>query len=70
MSEVKQIDSKTCSINKNEQEGNEKPKPCCVCTDEKEARDKCLLFNGQEDVECVKLVERYKECMKSYGFTI
>ncbi|KAF2682453.1 hypothetical protein K458DRAFT_307547, partial [Lentithecium fluviatile CBS 122367] len=49
-----------------------KPKPCCVCTDEKAKRDECMLFsksnNAQE--ECADLVTKYKECMAGYGFTI
>ncbi|KAF9736341.1 hypothetical protein PMIN03_011878 [Paraphaeosphaeria minitans] len=49
-----------------------KPKPCCVCTDEKAKRDECMLFsdakNPQED--CADLVTKYKICMKGYGFEI
>lgn len=45
-----------------------KPKPCCVCLDEKKARDECLLFNGQENGKCNELIEKYKTCMKGYGF--
>lgn len=45
-----------------------KPKPCCVCLDEKKARDECLLFNGQEGGKCQDMIEKYKACMKGYGF--
>lgn len=45
-----------------------KPKPCCVCLDEKKARDECLLFNGQEGGKCDELIGKYKLCMKGYGF--
>lgn len=45
-----------------------KPKPCCVCLDEKKQRDECLLFNGQESGKCNDLISKYKACMKGYGF--
>ncbi|KAF1996265.1 hypothetical protein P154DRAFT_580035 [Amniculicola lignicola CBS 123094] len=49
-----------------------KPKPCCVCKDEKAARDECMLFstssNAQE--ECTDLVSKYKDCMSGFGFKI
>ncbi|CAK7900746.1 hypothetical protein CAAN1_23S00606 [[Candida] anglica] len=47
---------------------NEKPKPCCVCLDEKKLRDECLLFNGQEGGKCDDLIAKYKVCMKGFGF--
>ncbi|CAG98493.2 copper metallochaperone COX17 [Kluyveromyces lactis] len=47
-----------------------KPKPCCVCKPEKEARDECLLFNGQESGKCDELIAKYKTCMKGYGFEV
>jgi cytochrome c oxidase assembly protein subunit 17 len=45
-----------------------KPKPCCVCLDEKKTRDECLLFNGQESGKCDELIAKYKACMKGFGF--
>jgi len=46
--------------------------PCCVCKDEKAARDECMLFstgpNPQE--QCQDLVSKYKSCMLGYGFKI
>lgn len=48
----------------------DKPKPCCVCLDEKKARDECLLLNGQESGKCNDIIEGYKKCMKSYGFSV
>ncbi|ODV68147.1 hypothetical protein HYPBUDRAFT_100310, partial [Hyphopichia burtonii NRRL Y-1933] len=45
-----------------------KPKPCCVCLDEKKQRDECLLFNGQEGGKCDDLIQKYKTCMKGFGF--
>ncbi|MCJ1288532.1 hypothetical protein MMC34_000060 [Xylographa carneopallida] len=49
-----------------------KVKPCCVCKDEKAARDECMLFsngsNPQE--ECQGMVQKYRSCMKGFGFDI
>ncbi|CAH2449421.1 Cytochrome c oxidase copper metallochaperone [Komagataella phaffii CBS 7435] len=45
-----------------------KPKPCCVCKPEKEARDQCLLINGQDSGKCDDLISQYKVCMKGFGF--
>lgn len=45
-----------------------KPKPCCVCLDEKKTRDECLLFNGQDSGKCDDIIQKYKTCMKGYGF--
>lgn len=46
--------------------------PCCVCKDEKAARDECMLFTNSNDPqrECDSLVQKYKACMKGYGFSI
>ncbi|SGZ47182.1 CIC11C00000002514 [Sungouiella intermedia] len=38
----------------------DKPKPCCVCLDEKKTRDECLLFNGQEGGKCDELIQKYR----------
>ncbi|KAJ5594415.1 uncharacterized protein N7459_000623 [Penicillium hispanicum] len=50
----------------------EKPKPCCVCKDEKTARDDCMLFSKSEDPakECKSTIEQYKTCMAGFGFKI
>ncbi|KAI4191956.1 MAG: hypothetical protein LQ348_003330 [Seirophora lacunosa] len=47
-------------------------KPCCVCKDEKAARDECMLFSDSDDPqkECESMVDRYRSCMKGFGFTI
>ncbi|ORY08874.1 cytochrome C oxidase copper chaperone-domain-containing protein [Clohesyomyces aquaticus] len=49
-----------------------KPKPCCVCKDEKAARDECMLFSKTDNAqqECADLVTKYKTCMAGYGFKI
>ncbi|KAJ5469604.1 hypothetical protein N7539_009222 [Penicillium diatomitis] len=50
----------------------EKPKPCCVCKDEKAARDDCMLFSKSDDPakECQTLIDQYKSCMLGYGFKV
>ncbi|PNS17548.1 hypothetical protein CAC42_8091 [Sphaceloma murrayae] len=49
-----------------------KVKPCCVCKDEKTARDECMLFSNASDPQkdCADMVSRYQTCMKGYGFNI
>lgn len=46
--------------------------PCCVCKDEKSARDECMLFSNSSDPQdaCKDLVGRYRSCMKGYGFDL
>ncbi|KAH7379308.1 cytochrome C oxidase copper chaperone-domain-containing protein [Phaeosphaeria sp. MPI-PUGE-AT-0046c] len=49
-----------------------KPKPCCVCLDQKAKRDECMLFSTSNDAqkECADLVGQYRQCMAGYGFKI
>ncbi|KAL1297632.1 hypothetical protein AAFC00_006189 [Neodothiora populina] len=49
-----------------------KPKPCCVCKDEKAARDECMLFSNAADPQkdCVSLVDKYRSCMQGFGFSL
>ncbi|KAF4123942.1 cytochrome c oxidase assembly protein subunit 17 [Geosmithia morbida] len=49
-----------------------KPKPCCVCKDEKAKRDECMLFSTAKDpaADCQSLVGQYKTCMAGFGFTV
>ncbi|KAF7846097.1 hypothetical protein BT93_L5262 [Corymbia citriodora subsp. variegata] len=53
-------------------DSKERPKPCCVCKDEKSERDKCMLYSQGEDPQedCKGMVQRYRECMKGYGFNV
>lgn len=53
-----------------ELKATDKPKPCCVCLDEKDARDECLLFKGLDSEECKPYIEKYKKCMEGFGFKI
>ncbi|CAM1506886.1 Fc.00g065270.m01.CDS01 [Cosmosporella sp. VM-42] len=49
-----------------------KPKPCCVCKEEKAKRDECMLFSTAKDpaADCKSLVEQYRSCMTGYGFKV
>jgi hypothetical protein len=48
------------------------PQPCCVCKDEKASRDECMLFSTAQDPqrECEGMVEKYRSCMRGFGFQI
>lgn len=50
----------------------DKPKPCCVCKDEKAARDDCMLFSKAADPmkDCQGTIDLYKSCMLGFGFKI
>ncbi|KAF4455421.1 cytochrome c oxidase assembly protein subunit 17 [Fusarium austroafricanum] len=49
-----------------------KPKPCCVCKDEKAKRDECMLFSDAKDpaADCKSLVDQYRSCMSGFGFQV
>ncbi|KAK1483173.1 COX17 protein, partial [Colletotrichum abscissum] len=49
-----------------------KPKPCCVCKDEKAKRDECMLFSNAADPskDCLSTIDQYRACMKGFGFTV
>ncbi|GAP87346.1 putative cytochrome c oxidase assembly protein subunit 17 [Rosellinia necatrix] len=49
-----------------------KPKPCCVCKDEKALRDDCMLFSKSADPtsDCKPIIDKYKSCMAGFGFQI
>ncbi|GAV52448.1 hypothetical protein ZYGR_0AG04390 [Zygosaccharomyces rouxii] len=57
-------------VHKRKEKMSDKPKPCCVCLSEKDQRDQCILFNGQDSGKCQEFVEKYKKCMQGYGFQI
>ncbi|KAL2219294.1 putative cytochrome c oxidase copper chaperone Cox17 [Thermoascus aurantiacus ATCC 26904] len=63
----------TTTTNTQSSEGANKPKPCCVCKDEKKARDDCMLYSKAEnpaETDCRSVVEQYRSCMASYGFKV
>ncbi len=45
-------------------------KICCCCPETKEARDACVLKNGEEDEDCKRLIELHKECLRGEGFDV
>ncbi|TDZ12984.1 Cytochrome c oxidase copper chaperone [Colletotrichum sidae] len=49
-----------------------KPKPCCVCKEEKAKRDECMLFSNAADPakDCLSTIDQYRNCMKGFGFTV
>ncbi|KAH6691562.1 cysteine alpha-hairpin motif superfamily [Plectosphaerella plurivora] len=49
-----------------------KPKPCCVCKEEKSKRDECMLFSNSNDPakDCRSTIQQYKDCMKGFGFEV
>ncbi|KAK4197887.1 cytochrome c oxidase [Triangularia verruculosa] len=49
-----------------------KPKPCCVCKDEKAKRDECMLFSNAADPQkdCLSTIDQYKSCMAGFGFKV
>ncbi|KAJ6786012.1 hypothetical protein PWT90_02992 [Aphanocladium album] len=49
-----------------------RPKPCCVCKDEKAKRDECMLFSNAKDpqADCKSFVEQYKSCMLGFGYKV
>ncbi|PSR82709.1 cytochrome C oxidase copper chaperone-domain-containing protein [Coniella lustricola] len=49
-----------------------KPKPCCVCTEEKSKRDECMLFSTAADPakDCQSTIDKYRSCMKGFGFVV
>ena len=50
--------------------GKSGKKICCSCPDTKQLRDECVLMNGEDHPDCIKLIEAHKECLRSEGFTV
>ncbi|KAK5990717.1 hypothetical protein PT974_08986 [Cladobotryum mycophilum] len=53
-------------------EAASKPKPCCVCKEEKSKRDECMLFSNAKDpaADCKSFVDQYKSCMLGFGYKV
>ncbi|CEJ90469.1 Putative Cytochrome c oxidase copper chaperone protein [[Torrubiella] hemipterigena] len=49
-----------------------RPKPCCVCKEEKSKRDECMLFSNAKDpaADCQSFVDKYKACMAGFGYKV
>jgi cytochrome c oxidase assembly protein subunit 17 len=50
--------------------GKSGKKICCSCPDTKKARDECVLMKGEDDIDCKKLIELHKECLRAEGFDV
>ncbi|KAI8902723.1 cytochrome C oxidase copper chaperone-domain-containing protein [Globomyces pollinis-pini] len=48
----------------------EKPKckPCCACPETRDARDLCVITNGEEN--CYDLIKAHQDCMRALGFNL
>lgn len=66
------LEAEACPLPSAQPEPASKPKPCCVCKDEKAKRDECMLFSNAKDpaADCKSLVDQYKACMSGYGFQV
>ncbi|KAK9439024.1 uncharacterized protein G6M90_00g101130 [Metarhizium brunneum] len=53
-------------------DNTQKPKPCCVCKEEKSKRDECMLFSKASDpaADCKSFVEQYRSCMLGFGYKV
>ena len=45
-----------------------KKKICCACPDTKQARDECIVMNGEE--ACGSFIEAHKQCLRREGFNV
>ncbi|KAG2781066.1 hypothetical protein PC129_g2346 [Phytophthora cactorum] len=48
--------------------GKSGKKICCSCPTTKQARDLCIVNNGED--KCKDIIEAHKACLRSEGFTI
>ena len=49
--------------------GNEDPvRPCCVCPETRDLRDKCTFLYGPDAKECQEYIAKHRECLRGYGF--
>ncbi|KAK4144930.1 cysteine alpha-hairpin motif superfamily [Dichotomopilus funicola] len=71
-SQMPAIGSSVPVVAANAAEAASKPKPCCVCKDEKSIRDECMLFSNAADPQkdCQSTIDRYKTCMAGFGFKV
>ena len=48
----------------------EKKRPCCVCKETRAARDLCVAEFGPDHLNCIKLIEAHKQCLRDEGFKV
>ncbi|AEO66162.1 3c879dbe-7808-4d3c-afd0-a577ecbe8a2f [Thermothielavioides terrestris] len=70
--QIPSIGSSAPAVSQQTTEAASKPKPCCVCKDEKAKRDECMLFSNAADPqkECQSTIEQYRSCMAGFGFKV
>ncbi|ORY83630.1 putative copper chaperone for respiratory chain complex IV [Protomyces lactucae-debilis] len=47
-----------------------RPKPCCICLDEKRVRDECMFNSEDGMVQCKDLIQKHRECMAGFGYKV
>ncbi|KAK9468792.1 cysteine alpha-hairpin motif superfamily [Lipomyces arxii] len=67
---VESVDSSPSCAKPFTETKQDRPKPCCVCIDEKMARDECMLMSPDGRTECKDFISTYKTCMRGYGFNV
>jgi len=50
--------------------GKSGKKICCACPDTKKLRDECVVMKGEDDPDCIKMIEAHKVCLRAEGFTV
>ncbi|KAI2619333.1 cytochrome C oxidase copper chaperone-domain-containing protein [Hypoxylon sp. NC1633] len=63
---------KPAVTNSSDSVATSKPKPCCVCKNEKSIRDECMLFSKSADpaADCKTTIDQYRTCMAGFGFQV
>ena len=62
------IDTVTTSLAESSNIEEKKLRPCCACPETRKARDECILEKGE--LNCMKLIEEHKECLRKHGFKV
>ena len=47
-----------------------RPKPCCICLDEKKVRDECMFEHEDGMTACRDLIEAHRKCMAGFGYKV
>ena len=71
MSSKNKSSTTTTTSNGTTNKPTEKKKhPCCVCKETRAARDLCIAEYGPDHLNCIKLIEIHKKCMRDEGFKV
>lgn len=52
----------------NQDMGKPRKKICCACPETKQARDLCVVTNGED--QCANVIEAHKACLRAEGFYV